>query len=266
MASFQTNTKNGYYAILNITETYQNVSENYTDIYYSLDLYSTSYAFNGWTIGYDIYLDGVQIAYHTNSGNQTSMSKGGQKQVVTGTKRFYHNTDGTRSFSIYAKVFTDNMTYLPVLLEVSGTAYLTTIPRYATCNQSLNSKTLSSIKINWSSDSTIDYVWYSIDNGSSWVAVGSVNVSNGSYDITGLSANTSYNIKTRVRRKDSQLTTDSATLNISTYQIGEISSISNFNHGDNTNIVITNPSRIYIKFNNENCRYYDINTSCGSWN
>lgn len=99
----------------------------------------------------------------------------------------------------------------------SGTHTVSSIPRYATCNQSLNSKTSSSIKMNWSSDSTIDYVWYSINNGSSWVTVGSVNASSGSYNITGLSANTAYSIKTRVRRKDSQLTTDSSALSVTTY-------------------------------------------------
>lgn len=127
-----------------------------------------------------------------------------------------HNADGTYSNG-YA---TTDFTSTP--WGWNGTAYgtfsLKKIPRYATCNQSLNSKTETTIKMNWSSDNTIDYLWYSKNNGSSWTAVGSVNATSGSYSITGLTPNTTYNIKTRVRRKDSQLTTDSSSLNITTYK------------------------------------------------
>lgn len=127
-----------------------------------------------------------------------------------------HNADGTYSNG-YA---TTDFTSTP--WGWNGTAYgtfsLKKIPRYATCNQSLNSKTETTIKMNWSSDNTIDYLWYSKNNGSSWTAVGSVNATSGSYSITGLTPNTTYNIKTRVRRKDSQLTTDSSSLSITTYK------------------------------------------------
>ena len=119
---------------------------------------------------------------------------------------------------------------------------LTPIPRYATCTQSLNTKTINTIKMNWSSDSTIDYVWYSKDNGSNWTAVGSVNATSGSYTITGLNANTAYNIKTRIRRKDSQLTTDSSVLAVTTYKQATISSASNFNLGSTETITYSNPS------------------------
>jgi hypothetical protein len=71
--------------------------------------------------------------------------------------------------------------------------------------------------MNWSSDSTIDYIWYSKNNGTNWTAIGSVNAKSGSYTISNLSPSTTYQIKTRVRRQDSQLTTDSAALSVSTY-------------------------------------------------
>ena len=101
--------------------------------------------------------------------------------------------------------------------SVSGTYTCDTIPRYATSNQSLNSKTETTIKMNWSSDNTIDYIWYSTNNGSSWTGVDVTDGKSGTYTISGLSANTTYNIKTRVRRKDSQLTTDSGSLAVKTY-------------------------------------------------
>lgn len=100
-----------------------------------------------------------------------------------------------------------------------ATAELPTIPRYATSNQSLNSKTETTIKMNWSSDNTIDYLWYSTNNGSSWTGVDVTDGTGGTYTISGLTANTAYTVKTRVRRKDSQLTTDSSALSVTTYKV-----------------------------------------------
>ena len=124
----------------------------------------------------------------------------------------------------------------------SDSWYIDRIPRYATAYQSLNSKTVNSIKINWSSDSTIDYIWYSKNGGSSWSDVGSVNASSGTYTISGLSPNTTYDIKTRVRRKDSQLTTDSSSLSVTTYQIAKLSSYPNFYLGNSETVAYSNPS------------------------
>lgn len=118
---------------------------------------------------------------------------------------------------------------------------LDTIPRYATCSQSLKSKTETSITMNWSSDSTIDYVWYSKNNGSSWTGIGSANAKSGSYTISGLSANTTYNIKTRVRRKDSQLTTDSSNSQIATYDYPYAEVMPNFNIESPVYITLKNP-------------------------
>ena len=102
--------------------------------------------------------------------------------------------------------------------SLSGELKLTDIPRYATSVQSLKSKTSSSITMNWSSDNTIDYILYSTNNGSSWTGINVTDGKSGSYTISGLSANTTYKIKTRVRRKDSQVTTDSSALSVTTYK------------------------------------------------
>jgi hypothetical protein len=107
-----------------------------------------------------------------------------------------------------------------------------TIPRYATCNQSINAITETSITMDWSSDSTCDYLWYSTNNGSSWTAVGSINATGGSYTISGLSPETQYNVKTRVRRKDSQLTTDSYMTGITTYNYPTLGGGANLKLGE----------------------------------
>ena len=115
-------------------------------------------------------------------------------------------------------------------------------PAYATCNQSLGSITETYAIINWSSDSTIDYVWYSLDNGSTWKAVGSVNGKSGTYVVDNLNPNTSYTVKTRVRRKDSQLTTDfSGVHGFTTYDYPYCNSMPDFTIGNTLVIKLYNP-------------------------
>ena len=96
---------------------------------------------------------------------------------------------------------------------------------YKVPTQSLSSKTETSITMAWSIDSTADYIWYSKDNGSNWTAVGSVNATSGSYTISGLTANTAYNIKTRVRRKAPQTTYDTAASSQTTYNYPYVSAV-----------------------------------------
>ncbi len=111
------------------------------------------------------------------------------------------------------------------------------IPRYAKItSHSVSSTGLNSITINWSADSNCDAVQYSL-NGGAWTGTNGT-----TYTIGGLSPNTSYRIKTRVRRTDSQLWTESSEITGTTKDIGKISSVNNFNHGDSTVINITNPS------------------------
>jgi hypothetical protein len=92
----------------------------------------------------------------------------------------------------------------------------------------------------WSSNSTIDYAWYSV-NGSNWIAIGNPNSTSGQYTLTGLASYTSYTIKTRLRRKDSQLTADSNPLTTSTYRYPYCSTAPAFNIGDPLTLTINNP-------------------------
>lgn len=133
---------------------------------------------------------------------------------ITGT--VWHNAEG--KYTAWGKA-TFISTPWGWTTTAEATAELPTIPRYATSNQSLNSKTETTIKMNWSSDNTIDYLWHSTNNGSSWTGVDVTDGTSGTYTISGLTANTAYTIKTRVRRKDSQLTTDSSALSVTTYKV-----------------------------------------------
>lgn len=97
---------------------------------------------------------------------------------------------------------------------------------------------LTKVKFEWTADVACDFAWYSKDNGANWSILTNTNI------VSGLSPNTSYNFKLRVRRSDNQLTTDSSTVKKSTYDIARISNLSNFEHGNNPILSTTNPAGI----------------------
>ena len=195
----------------------QSIANNTSSVKLKLQCRSISSSYNTkGPSGLTSKIDGTTVKNNAavDMSNTNTWQNFGERTITV-----THNSNGTYSASKSGS-FTCTAGSSNYSLS-SGSASVTvapaTIPRYATSNQSLSGRTSYSIIMNWSSDSTIDYVWYSKDNGASWVAVGSVNATSGSYTISGLSSNTTYNIKTRVRRKDSQLTTDSATTAVTTH-------------------------------------------------
>ena len=206
------------------------------------------------------YASTLQIYWYDNNATSsgklvktTSVTSQGRNATITasGSITVKHKTDGT--LSGYAKaVWTKNgsSAWTPNSGNVStNNTALTKIPRYATANQSLNSKTETTIIMNWSSDSVVDYIWYSRNNGSSWTGVNVTDGTSGSYTISGLSPNTTYQIKTRVRRKDSQLTTDSSALSVATYAYPYANSMPNFTIGNKFTIGIYNPLKRSVTVN-----------------
>lgn len=173
--------------------------------------------------------------------------------ITSGSGDVAHNANGSKTITLSAWGYIKG---IGLNFDISEDCILPKIPRYATCTQSSTGKTETSINMKWTSDSTCDYAWYSIDNGSSWKAIGSINATSGTYTIPNLTANTSYQIKTRVRRKDSQLTTDSSALTISTYDYPKVSIAPTFLIGDNPTIGIYNPlgrsCKIYLIGNDNN--------------
>lgn len=168
----------------------------------------------------------------------------GDLTLINRTQTVTHDSDGTKEdMSISASIQLDvnwGGTYISTISK-SGTMDLSNIPRYATVTQSLASKTETTITMNWSSDSIIDYIWYSTNDGSSWTGINVTDGKSGSYTISGLSANTTYKIKTRVRRKDSQLTTDSSKLSVATYAYPYASSMPDIVIGTSATIKVYNP-------------------------
>ena len=204
----------------------------------------------------------IKWTLSTVGGNESYYSTGATKVVINGTTVYSksrvdwssksfpasigsksgeievsHTDDGTKTI----KVSFSTAIYTSTVSEYEEKWELDTIARYGTSTQSLNSKTETKIKMNWASDNTVDYLWYSTDNGSNWTGVDVTNGKSGTYTISGLKANTTYKIKTRIRRKDSQLTTDSSVLSVTTYNYPDCTSSPNFVLGDNVTLKFYNP-------------------------
>lgn len=176
-------------------------------------------------------------------GDGTIKPTNGQT-IASGTVTINMNSDGTGSFSADAG---GAIYVVDVNCTGSGTWTLDTIPRYTSITSFSVSKvsgSTSSLKFNWATANTIDYLWYSTNGGSTWIGYDVSDGTTGSFNVTGLNANTTYSCKIRVRRKDSQLTTDSSTVSQTTYDIARISSASNFNFSSNATLNITNPAGI----------------------
>lgn len=230
--SFTTNASENRSLKFNWSVDSTSISGNYKKIYWSL---VGSGSASGYVMAGDfkVVIDGETVY---NSSTRIELWSG--TVVASGYKTLYHDTSGNKKFSasVQASIYeyaVDN--------TGSGTWELPTIQRYATSVQSLSSKTETSITMNWSSDNTVDYIWYSTNNGSTWTGKNVTDGKSGSYTISGLSPYTSYNIKTRVRRKDSQLTTDSSALSVRTYKYPYCNSAPNFTIGNAVTLGFFNP-------------------------
>lgn len=256
--------KHSHEFTLNVWENSWSQSGNYSNCGFSFTLYKSSYSWSGWnSISYIVTINGVQY-----TGTIPSYSAGSTLTITSGNLDVAHEYDGSKvlyfSFSV-----TDNsgQSYTCGNASASGYMYLTSIPRYPASWQSLRSKTDTTIVMNWSSDKTIDAVYYSINGGSTWNYVNNPNNTNGVYTISGLVPNTSYTIKTRLKSRDSQLTGDSGDLVISTYDISRITELNNLLHGEPIPITISSPANttpLILQMTVNNTQIFSKNVTQGS--
>lgn len=183
--------------------------------YWNVYLGSASWFYDGLQL--QLFLNGSQ--YNVTVKGYNASEKGWNYSGTTGWYTVSNKTSGTTPF--YAKLKDTNTGGIKV---TSSTFNLAVAPAYATSNQSLASKTETTITMNWSSDNIIDMIAYKL-NGGSWVYIDVADGTSGSYTITGLSANTTYSIVTSVRRRDSQLWTNSSALSVATYNYPYVSAV-----------------------------------------
>lgn len=245
MAQISDNGSRGHHKFtLNVNETYVSGSgENYSTISWSLVLSPIQtgwdwYYSNNAPVGYEVNINGSKVA----KGSIMNYDGSSTVTIAEGTLKVAHDDDGTKKINFSFEVWDNiNENYLPGSASESGSLKLTNIPRYANVTQRLNNKTETTININWTSDQTIDHLSYSIDDGSTWNDLDTEEVKSGMYQISGLSANTLYNVKTKVRRKDNQLVTTSSRLQIRTYDYPYCSKAPDFIIGEELNLELYNP-------------------------
>lgn len=233
------------YGVLTVTETSTSTANNTSNLSISLVLKRPYSISSSATKTASCTINGVTYNWSGTIGGS------GDKTLISKTQTVTHNSDGKKTINISASITLDitwSGTYLGTI-SGSGTMALTNIPRYATVTQSNPSKTETAITMKWTSDATVDYIWYSKNNDSSWTGINVTDGTSGTYTIDGLTANTAYQIKTRVRRKDSQLTTDSSALSVTTYAYPYANSMPNFNVGDRLTIGIFNPLKRSVTVN-----------------
>ena len=236
----------------------QSIANNTSSVKLRLQVRSISSTYKTYGYNQTSTIDGTKLSAASFDMRDTNTWQTFGERTITVT----HNTNGTYSASKSGSFTTTaSGDYSLKSGSASVTVAPATIPRYATSNQSLASKTSSSITMNWSSDSTVDYIWYSKDNGSNWTGVDVTDGTSGSYTISGLSANTTYNIKTRVRRKDSQLTTDSSTLSVTTHQ----TTTASISVSSKTETSVTVSSSSNVTVSNTRYRIMKSGGSYGSW-
>lgn len=225
------------YCTLTVTEQSQNVQNNTTTVSFALVLVRPSNVVSTATKSWSVTINGM--AYN-GSGTIGGI---GNKTLLSGTQVIAHNADGTKTISFGGKCQLDINWGGTQLGTISGTGSMTLTPiqRNATVNQNLSARTETTATITWTSDQVIDYIWYSTNDGSSWTGIDVADGKNGTYTISELSANTTYQIRTRVRRKSNQATTTSSALSVTTYAFPYATTMPNFTIGEKVTIGLYNP-------------------------
>lgn len=158
-----------------------------------------------------ITINGVTKKVSTT--NQIYITQNSNTVAMSSTVRVYHDNNGTKSIIISAtgEIPAANLTNT----KCSGTAYLDkidTTPLEITSFQ-ISDITQTSVKYQWSTNAVADYGEYSLDGGASWKNLPINNI------ITGLSPNTEYSFKLRLRKQANQIKTISKTIKTKTLPI-----------------------------------------------
>lgn len=199
MATFTSNTYDGRYLQLTITEsvdvpsntstlTWTLTSAGGSAVYYTID--ETIITINGITV------------YSKARTNWEDRVFPAAKGSVSGSLPVVHNSDGTKTATV--EFFT--RVYVFGSLDYGGTMTLTNIDRTApTVSCSVSGITASGFKITANSSATADIWQYSLNGGSSWTQFSTTAGTTASITLSSLSANTTYSVKTRARKKSNQV-------------------------------------------------------------
>lgn len=228
------------------------------------DGYTTKGAWSGF----------LTVADTTNNFSNPSTIVGSNWVTMTKVTRnnFPHDEDGTSKCWLNASCNAPSGTSLAgEKVTGSDTVTLDKIARYANFSKhQLNRVTIHKVRVLYRPDRTITTVQYSL-NGGDWksptIISGTSTSANNDvvYEVSGLNANTSYTIKTRIQCNG--LWTESSTIKFTTYDIARLTNVPNANIGASQNIQWSNPGGATLKLKlckTDNTTIIDYGTVTGT--
>lgn len=190
-------------------------------------------SYNGYEQTGTFYIDGTKYENsYTLPANKTTTVFSKEKTVNNASGRKINASYSFPSTPNYGTQSGSDTVTIPVLLQAPSISDL-----------NLKSRTLTSLTFSYTLSETVSSVHYKLSTNSNYTQI-RTNTKSGEFTINNLVPNTNYTINF-LARNTSGSTNKDTTKNISatTLDIGKISSVSNFSHGSNTSITITNPSR-----------------------
>lgn len=224
----------------------QSVTGNYSDVtqkiylsYYTLEVESRSDSTSS--------INGTSETYTAPSIHD--YSSGWKKKLLhTQTVRVYHNSSGVASNIPLDAAWRFGGTYSSVpisWINASTSIILNSIDRAApTVSISTSGTTANSVTVSATASTTCDRWDYSTDNGSTWTNFSTISGTSTNTTITGLTPNTTYNIRVRARKKTNQVYGTSSASSVKTLGGSVLSSINTFT-ADNATAKITMSVTVY---------------------
>ena len=199
------------YLQLNVWESSTNVGANQSTVSFSLILKRPSRISSSASKSWSASIDGQ------NFSGSGSIGGSGDKTLLSGSKVVGHNSDGSKSIGFSASASL-NITWSGSWIGTisgSGSMGLTKIPRYfSSCSAWVSSRTETQVIVSWKTAETCNGVSAVYDGSEHWI--GDPNGTSGSITLN-MSPDTSKNIYFRLRRKDSNLISNTNQVSASTY-------------------------------------------------
>ena len=182
-------------------------------------------------------INGTEVTY--SSAAIKDYSSGWKKKLLyTHTVRVYHNSSGAAANIPLSASWRFSGTYSSVYvgrITASTTITLNNIDRTApTVSLTTSSITASGVTVKATASTTCDRWDYSTDNGATWVNYSTSSGTTQSKAITGLTPNTTYNIKVRARKSTNEVYGTSSAASVKTLGGSVISSVNTFTADNST--------------------------------
>jgi hypothetical protein len=206
----------GYKFRITLTDSNVNTGNNTSTVDWVIEHYQANYEYSG-TMNRFLTIDGQTVYSFNNNYDTTPYAFYTWWTVASGTtSAITHNQDGTKSVSVQFYWSGLSGGFGPGTVDQTWTFTLVTINRYAAFT-SLTYTPITDVgfTINATVDNTCDLFEYSLNNGSSYTAL-SGDFTTKTVVLSDLPSDTTYQVISRVRRKDSQLKTTSGMTSVTT--------------------------------------------------